>query len=211
MKRPNYSLPKTIDFLSCLSDAKPTLATLKNRGKTYDSLIDEVLAFPDPDSEEKPPKLKVLESKLKISPPTLKKWTQELYTDFIALIESESAVMSFQTTRVCFRAKGRYEDTFLCFYCRIPHIPRVGEQVTIPFIYPTTAEANFYVEYIEHSYKDNEVEIIIGLTTIRPFFTRLIERARNEGRLLWDEYQKMSEVELEEFLRKEYRMFKRDW
>lgn len=171
-------LPTTSRILLAFFHTKSTVSKLKNIGKEYDPLIDEIMTL----SAFGRGTIKVLYEKLNISPGRLTKWIEDLYKDFIELIESEATVMSFQVVRVLFCIE--LAEEYIAFYCQVPFLPRVGEQVDLPFVSALFNDRTaLYVKKITHIYEDNKTEVVIDLNTIEPFLAHLKQRALFEKKL----------------------------
>ena len=155
----NFTI-KTNRILSSLSSCKTTIVKLKNTDKEYNALIDEIVNY----TGEYIKDTKWIQEKLGIKPDKLMKLKIALYNDFLKFVKDESAIMAFQTTRVCFIIDIRksYQQNFFSFYCRVPSLPTVGAQIDFPFLLARLKSVNdLYVHGLSYEFNNNEMEVTV--------------------------------------------------
>jgi hypothetical protein len=117
------------DIIRDLSMVRNALGKLRNQGKDYDDLIDEIIAIGEDDSF---PSSKVLQAKFNLTPAKLKRLLDQLYQDFLEAIRMDATLLQFPTVEHCFCVNGYHG--FFSFACQLPFTPRVGENINIPFV-----------------------------------------------------------------------------
>ena len=187
------------EILDTLSRAKPTLIQLKNKGKAYDALINEILLF----TEDYYPSSKELCEKLTVNYAKLKRGIDALYKDYLNLIRSDPDALTFQTLRVLFSIEGL--ANYAGCYCRLPALPRVGEQVNLLFINATSDYSLLYVNRIQHDFENGEQLVVIYVSQMTPYAYALKQRAEFENRFSHWDLDYMSRYELEDYLRTLYK------
>lgn len=192
------------DILSNLSNARPALAKLKGQGKEYDPLIDVIINI----GEEDPiPASKDLQAQFSIKPAKLKKWVDNLYEDFLTAIRMDSCILEFTDVehRICIYGYR----SFVSFSCKLPVVPRVGEEISIPFIsaYASGSGGSYYVYDVRYELVDSTmiVDIWVRQGFYNKHFEYLKDRAYFEERLSPLAKFDMTEHEIEKELKSWYR------
>ncbi|GAB4015268.1 hypothetical protein GCM10028808_40110 [Spirosoma migulaei] len=208
MRRKNVDIEKepirARDIITNLSFARTALAKLKNKGKEYDPLIDTITAIGEDDPI---PASKDLQVRFSISPAKLRKWIDTLYEDFLGAIRTDSTVIQFTRLehRICiYGSRG-----FISFLCQLPVIPRIGEEIDVPFIaaYTTGSGGSYYVYDIRYEFGDSEMTVNIWARQgfYNKHFEYLKDRADFEGQLSKVESFDMTEYDIEKELKAWYR------
>ena len=170
---------RTIDLLHALSNARPIIATFKRKEKPYNALIDAILAFPERGSDESPPNGQDLQKLLTITSATLRKWALELYDDLLRFI-GEQKPIAFTKYKVDFAIHGYKGRSWIA--TELTTLPRLGEEVSFPFLYPVVGGLPLFVERIEYTYENDTVRILITIGHSSPYLIQLKQRADFEKR-----------------------------
>jgi hypothetical protein len=202
MTRYDHLLPiPAKKMLYCLSTVKPALAKLMKQGKPYDPLIEAILSL---DEKGPLPTSKALQQQVGISPAVFKKWLDALHADFFTRIETNPDVLTFPSVEYLICAPGRGEN--ICFLCRLPHPPRVGEGMDFSFLHGRTGSRSFYVDAIHHEYEQDKVTVMISLQAgyFNPYLWHLQARARFEQTLDYKLEEELGGYGQQDYLRKIY-------
>ena len=182
------------DILRCLTQARPSLLKLRNLGKPYDPLIDTLVSIGE---DDRLPSSKDLQKKFSVSPANIKKWIDTLYNDFIQSLRSDPDFLECQGVLCDIYVKG-YRGS-VSFLCRLPVIPRIGEQVKFPFLGCLTGSSFLYVSDVIYCIVDSElsVEIWVRAGQHNRHFQYLKDKAEYEGWLRNHQHQFLHDSELE--------------
>jgi|GEM_PF-1787124 hypothetical protein len=160
---------------------------LLNKGKKYDALILELLKY-DPFTEEDRhfPTNKELQAILKLTSGQLRLQLVSIYEDFLTSMNDSNTTFNFGNILVEFYVRGYYKRS-ITFYARINQLPRVGEQLEMPFLKPHFNVGAFYVQSINHTFENDAQNITIWVKEgFYNLFEHLeLEQAKSESRYDW--------------------------
>ena len=140
---------------------KIQLKELFKDNEKYNQLIEFMLSKDFLESDEPIPSLKQIGIDLELKPHTLRKQIQELY-DEVFNIEKEN-FLKFNKTEIYFDL-NYFENDRGYFLCKnLAYLPRVGENIDIPFLKAQVGTDYFYVDSIRHSFDSNVQRIFISL------------------------------------------------
>ncbi|WP_223550508.1 hypothetical protein [Aestuariivivens sp. NBU2969] len=127
----------------------------------YKELIDFMMSNDFLESDEPIPSLKQIGIDLDLKPYTLRKLIQDLYNEVFD-IEKENFLV-FNKTEIYFDL-NYFENDRGYFKCNnLPYLPRVGENIDIPFLHAQVGTNYFYVDHIRHSFEADIQRIFISL------------------------------------------------
>ncbi len=157
-------------------------ASLLHKGKDYDALLLEILKedlFSDDHQILTP---KELQTKLKLSYERFRKQINLLYEDFMKSISGPDTILGTgdklcEVYVHCFQKK-------VTFYVRLSELPRVGEQMQLPFIRPIVGLDLFHVQSVTHAMLNDRLNFELWLS---PGYFNLYEhfekdKAKSEDR-----------------------------
>ncbi len=127
----------------------------------YKQLIEFMLSKDFLDYDEPIPSLKQIGIELNLKPHTLRKLIHDLYKDIFDV--EKNNFLDFSNTEIYFDL-SYFENDRGYFQCKnLKHLPRVGENITIPFLKAQVGTDYFYVERIRHTFDENIQRIDITL------------------------------------------------
>lgn len=127
----------------------------------YNQLIEFMLSKEFLDFDEPIPSLKQISFNLNLKPHTLRKLIHDLYNDVFTL--EKDRYLNFGKAEIYFDL-NYFENDRGYFQCKnISFIPRVGENITIPFLKAQVGTDYFYVDSIRHRLDSNIQSIYISL------------------------------------------------
>lgn len=143
MEQKLYSKDILIDIKSMVGFARQLLG----RGKTYENLLSHFLSKYCNDDVDLP-SLKLLQSELNTTYTILHKQIQSIYEDLMNYEESE---IDYSVKKVEYIFSLRYFDSYKTFKLDyLPVVPRVGENIEIPFCRAILGTQFFHVDSIHH-------------------------------------------------------------
>jgi len=161
--------------------------SLLNKGKNYDALLLEVLKY-DALSEEDQhfPTNKELQSVLKLSPGQLRTQLEAIYEDFLNAMGDSNTAFDFGEILVEFYVRGIFERS-VTFYAKINYLPRVGENLELPFLRPIFHFNTFNVRSVRHSLENDSQHISVSVKEggFNLFEHLELEQAKSENRYDW--------------------------
>ena len=96
-------------------------------------------------------------------------------------------IFSFSKVKYEFLIRGWTTDKFMTLEAdQLPVVPRVGEQVSIPFFSTYLKASHFYVEKIDHSFGEDLQLVRIWLKQGCYNSFGIIERIRQRKNMRWD-------------------------
>ncbi len=140
---------------------KIQLKELFSGNEKYKQLIEFMFSKDFIESDEPIPSLKQMGIDLNLKPHTLRKQILNLYNDVFDLDKDNFLV--FNNTEIYFDL-NYFENDRGYFQCKnLSYIPRVGENITIPFLKAQVGTDYFYVDNIRHTFESNIQRIFISL------------------------------------------------
>lgn len=137
------------------------------KGKPYDRLLQYLIDadfYKDEDSRY--PSVKELSSTLQIPYDKLRIQLNQIYSDLIHHYNSGLA-FSLKRTTYEFVLKA-YEKYIRINFDNIPFVPRVGEEIIMPYFRHFTLFQLFYVEKIRYEFRENDELAVIVLLNVDP-------------------------------------------
>ncbi|WP_204345541.1 hypothetical protein [Psychroserpens algicola] len=162
---------------------KVQLKDLFSKNDKYKQLIEFMLSKDFIDSDEYLPSLKQIGIELNIKPYTLSKLIKDLYNEVFDL-EKEN-YLEFNKPEIYFDL-NYFENDRGYFLCKnLAYIPRVGENIDIPFLKAQVGTDYFYVDSIRHSLDTNVQRIFISLKSglYNKYFHYEKYKAYEQGRI----------------------------
>ncbi|TPE43312.1 hypothetical protein [Pontibacter mangrovi] len=155
----------TKDMLMDISSMRSKAMRLTENGKAYHVLLKDILARDlIKNDEARVPSLKELSAATGLQYGKIRKYVEEIYHDLVLDLEARS-VFSFTKVRYEFLIRGFTKDKFITLEAdQLPVVPRVGEQVSMPFFYAYMKTSRFFVEEIDHSFEEDSQIVRIWLT-----------------------------------------------
>lgn len=133
---------------------------LLGKGKEYEPLLRLILKIDPYDEDEPIPAVKTFSEKLKMPYTLIRKQLNAIYND---LISYESDVQfNFKKAVYEFRIHGR-EEYLTWKVDMLDPIPRVGENISLPYFSEYLDDRNFYVKSITHEFFVDEHIVAISL------------------------------------------------
>jgi len=161
--------------------------TLLNKGKVYNPLLLEVLKY-DAFTEEDQhfPSNKELQALTKLSPAKYNTQLEAMYKDFMSAISDENTELNFGNILVRFYVRGIYEVS-VTFYAGVMQLPRVGDNLDLPFLRPYFKINAFYVQSVHHYFENDKQDLSIWVKegVFNLFEHMELEQAKSENRYDW--------------------------
>ena len=160
--------------------------SLMNKGKNYDSLIDELLKY-NPFTEENQhlATSKELQATLKLSSSKLRTMLEKLYDDFLSSMEGPDTPLVMGSTLVEFYV--RFYEKRASFCAKLNHIPKVGDDMELDFLRPIFNLYHFYVQRVSHNLENDKHAVTVWLKAgnFNLYEHLELERAKSEERYDW--------------------------
>ncbi len=186
----------TKGMLMNISSMKGKAMKLTENGKAYDVLLKDILArdlFYDDDTPM--PSLKDLSVATGLQYGKIRKYVEETYHDLV-LDHEARPVFSFTKIRYEFLIRGWRKGKFMSFEAdQLPVVPRVGEEVSVPFFSAYMGDSYFFVEKINHYFEEDTQVVKLWL---RPGFYNTYWRYRKDKAMEEHELGLMEFINLEE-------------
>lgn len=183
------------EMLLDISAMRERSKTLLNQGKEYDQLLRYLISLNYfYDEEVRLPSIREISEATGIEYSKVRKYIRQIYVDLVLrhyVNEDEfNASFSFGSVRYTVSISGRDGRYMYMEVDELPVIPRVGENVEIPYFKAYLDDRNFHVKSIEHRLNDRGQEIHIS---VRPgrfniYFDYLKEKAYEKGDLSIHDY-----------------------
>lgn len=131
-----------------------------------------------------------------------RKYIRMIYNDLTSSDDREERSFEFKTIEFIFKLKGRRGYTYFVANS-LPVIPRVGENIEIPFFAALTGSRSFYVDDIYHSLEDQTQRIFIELRDgyFNTYWKFKKDEAIEEARLNFNDLIELDEYSLKKKLR----------
>ncbi len=150
----------TKEMLMDISSIRSKAMRLIEKGNAYNVLLKHILArdlFYD--DQASMPSLKDLSAATGLQYGKIRKYVEEIYHDLVLYHEARP-VFSFTKVRYEFLIRGWRKNKFMSLQAdELPIMPRVGEEVSIPFFSAYLRAAHFFVEEINH-YFEEETQVV---------------------------------------------------
>jgi len=162
---------------------KTQLKELFKDNEKYNQLIEFMLSKEFLESDEPIPSLKQIGIDLELKPHTLRKLIKDLYNQVFD-IEKDN-FLKFNKTEIYFDL-NYFENDRGYFQCKnLAYLPRVGENIDIPFLKAQLGTDYFYVDSIRHSFDSNVQRVFISLKSglYNKYFHYEKYKAYEEGRI----------------------------
>lgn len=154
----------TKDMLMDISSLRSKAMRLAENGKAYNVLLQDILArnlFYD--DEARVLSLKELSAATGLKYGKIRKYMEEIYHDLV-LDHEARPVFSFTKVRFEFLISGFTKDKFITLEAgQLPVVPRVGEQISIPFFHAYLKTSHFYVDKVDHCFEEDAQIVKIWL------------------------------------------------
>ena len=154
--------------------------------KKKDYLNDDDIPFPT---------LKVISEELGIESTEVRKKLLKLYDK---LFDYENGlILEFNRVEILFTLN--YFDRFAYFKCKnLNHLPRIGENITIPFLKAKLGSDYFYVEDIRHNFEGitHYIEYRLNFGTYNSYLYNRRHKAVEEGEITSSEFYQLNYFDL---------------
>jgi hypothetical protein len=194
----------TKDMLLNIGSMRHKALRLADQKKKYSELLRIILEKDFYyDDNESIPSLKELSSATGLKYGKIRKLIEEAYSDLVLNYETK-AIFSFTKIRYEFLMRGWQKEKFLALEAdQLPVVPRVGEQVSLPFFSAHLGEKHFYVEKIDHKFEEDAQIISIWLRagTYNSYWHYRKDKAQEENELPFFDFIKMDDFELKKKLK----------
>jgi len=152
----------TRDVLRDISSIRRNAEVLLGKGKPYDDFLRFLINYKPLYDDNLP--LPTLGNIAKDSGTTyskVRRYLLKIYEDFLGDDEFDTTI-GFNKLEYEFSVKG-FEEHLHVIVKGLPFIPRVGENVTLPFFRTYLETDLFYVDSVHHIFEDKKQIILIGL------------------------------------------------
>ena len=151
------------DIIFAIPSMPKLAATLLNKGKDYDALLIEILKTDYFSEDRHFPTPKELQQKLNLSYGRFRKQINLLYEDFMKSISSPDTALVLGD-KLC-EIYVHYFHLETAFYARLSVLPKVGEQMELPFIRPLFRGHDlFHVQSVTHCVVNDRIDFKMWLT-----------------------------------------------
>jgi len=156
----NQDTLSTREVLHDLTTIGSSLATLLNKGKEYDKIIRYIIDRKFYYNLYQSIPLKELSKEIGYPYQSFQKLVHQLYRDALDY-ETEFKV---RITEVEYQITlDGYKQTAYLYLKSLPILPRIGEEIQVPYFKTYVGEEYFYVKSIRHDLYDNQQVISIHL------------------------------------------------
>lgn len=174
---------------------------LLGKGKDYEDLLQFLLAkdYYNDENISLPP-LKELQVELGIPYPILRKQLSSIYQD---IMNYEENGLDFSINEVEYILSIHYFENYVSFKLNhLPVMPRVGEQMHIPFFRAGIGMSSFYVSSINHYLDDKKqsIHLTLQVGTYNQAWHFRKDEAYLKGQISLKEYYSNNDYELAEKL-----------
>jgi hypothetical protein len=189
----------TKDMLMNISSMKQKAMLLAGNGKTYNNLLKDILArdlYYDDDASM--PSLKELSQATGVAYGKIRKQVEDIYQDLI-LDHEARPLFAFTKVRYEFLIRGRRKNKFMTLEAdQLPVMPRIGEEIALPFFSAYLETAYFFVENIEHRFEENAqlVKIWLRAGSYNSYWHYRKDKAKEEYELGFRDFYDLEEHEL---------------
>lgn len=191
----------TKGMLLDISAMRSQALQLLNRGKEYDDFLNYWLSkynYWDDDSSF--PTLKEVSSETGLSNSKLKRFVKLIFDD---LILGKDEGVEIIMNKIEYMFWMTYFDKSHVFIVKdLPVVPRVGEEVDLPFFKNTVGTTSFYVESVKHEFQDAKQYVVIRLKSgeYNKYWHIRKDEALIKGELHWRDFYSLMDYQLKEKL-----------
>jgi len=199
---------KTQNLLYGLKYHKRILNKLLNRKKEYDLFLADAIGMDELFEEGRRFYVKEVAKKLGISTAKIRRYLEQIYDDIIEFLQKEDrAPIVPGKTNCSISLKDRYNKYFYIENIHLNIIPREGEIIDIPFLFPYFRNIYLEVYKIYHRIDYDVHEIHLELRRKLNRFVRLKEDEKD-----YENNKNYYDEEMKWFHRKKYSVSKRgEW
>jgi hypothetical protein len=175
---------------------------LSNKDKKYSGLLRQIVKDDFFYGEGKVPSLKEVADRSGVSNSKARKLIEDIYNDLVLEHESR-AVFSFPKVRYEFLIRGSERSKFIGIDVeQLPVMPRVGEEVSLPFFSAYIGTTSFYVEEIMHEFEEDcqVVNIWMRAGSYNSYWHYRKDKAKEENELPFFDWLNLEEQELKKKL-----------
>jgi hypothetical protein len=173
------------DIVLALPSMPKLARALLGKGKSYDMLLTEILKYDYFCDDHHFVTPKELQQKLNMSYEQFRKQINMLYDDFMRSISGTDTALCMGD-KLCEIYVHHFQKE-VTFYARLSELPRVGEQIELPFIRPIIGHDSFHVQRVTHAVlndrQDFELWLTPGAFNLFEHFEK--EKAKSEDRYDW--------------------------
>jgi hypothetical protein len=180
-----------------ISSMRNIAILLFGKGKDYEPLLEAILSKNYYYTENHLlPSLKELQEKIGLKYPVIRKYLNNIYTD---LLMHEEIGIDFSIKELEYIFDIVRFDKYATFVVKsIPVLPRVGDEIYLPFLNAKVGTKWFYVYSIDHSFNDTKQSICISLRA--GSYNKFLEIKKDEeyikGHLTIEDYLSLDNYEL---------------
>jgi hypothetical protein len=190
-------------IIDLLSIKEQVAEHFKNNIK-YQDLINYILTDKKlSDEDSYLPTFKEMEKDSGIKVYHIRKQLTEIYD---ILFDSEQGhVFKFPKNEIWFSANnGKKHIGFKCH--NVTYLPRIGENIELPFVYSKLDGDYFYVSDVRHRFIDHKQIIIIYLKSgiFNSYWHNRIHEAKEKRELSWNDFYDLSDYQLKRELMPRY-------
>ena len=175
---------------------------VKNQFSTeqhYQTLVEFITTFILEEEAYKLPTIKELENITGLKHYQLNKRLIEMYN----VVCGDPKEFEYVLDRTLFYFTVKHDKTYAYFKCKNLHqIPRVGENITIPYLSAKFRYSTFYVDAVYHNFYDevHTVDINLKCGLFNSFWKNRLDEAKFKNELPFMDFLNLSEYELKEKL-----------
>ncbi|MCX6250324.1 MAG: hypothetical protein NTX61_06190 [Bacteroidetes bacterium] len=144
------------EVLNAIANLDNLSSSLLGKGKTYDTVLKEVLAHKG--SLERWPKMKDFDEKFKLKPGNARKLLDQIYKDLMELV-CDYDNPKYIIKNVVHHIYVQYFDRSFNIMCKLPVTPSIGDWVDFPFLHAAVGSSYFHVSRVHHEF-DGETQTI---------------------------------------------------
>jgi len=199
---------KTQDLLNGLKYHKSILDNLLNQGKGYDSFLINLIGLNKLFDNDRKVYVKEVAEKTGISTAKIRRYLEQIYDDIIEFLQIEDRTPIITGNVNCsISIKDRFNKYFYIENIHLNIIPREGEIIEIPFLFPYFRHTylEVYKVYHEIDYDIHKIHL-----ELRRKLNRFVRFKEDEND--YKDNMKYYHEEMNWFHRKKYYIFKRgEW
>jgi len=189
------------ELLHDISAMRKFAMQLLQKGKAYENLLKLIIDKDYYYSENISfPSIKELQAELGISYPVIRNQLARIYDD---LLDYEENGIDFSINEVEYIFTLRYFDNYASFKLdHLPVMPRVGEEINIPFLKAKVGTRSYYVDRIDYYLDDTKQTINISLRSgmYNHYWKLKKDEALLTGKISFDDYFAPMDYDLKEKL-----------
>ncbi|MDP1621280.1 MAG: hypothetical protein Q8M08_02970 [Bacteroidales bacterium] len=148
------------EVLNAIANLDTLSSILLGKGKTYDAILNEVLAHKD--SMERWPTMKEFEKKLNLKPGGARKLIDHVYKDLMDLV-CDYDNPKYIINNVVHHIYIKYWERSFNIVCKLPVTPSLGDWVDFPFLNAAVGSSYFHVSRVHHEFDGDTQTITLWL------------------------------------------------